>query len=143
MMTPYDIDSPEAVARLLALAVTIDGVPSEAEMGMLERRGVLQQLGLDRDTFNDVIDELCGDLRAGSPIGDAGDFSLLRPAQLESMLDEVQALELRRDLIALFIDIFSADHRYEHAESVFLQTVLRHWGASEEVLASEHEAAPN
>lgn len=133
MMVSYEADSPRAIARLLALAVTVDGVPAEAELKLLERRGVLRSLGLDRQTFDDVIDSLCKDLRAGWRVGNAADFSVLRPAQLESMLDEIRSPELQRDLVALFIDIFSADRRYPPAESVFLRSVLRCWG-EEQVL---------
>ncbi len=131
MMTRYETDSPEAVARLLALAVTVDGVPAESELAMLERRGVLAGLGLNREGFNAVIDQLCVDLRKGTRVGDAADFGVLRPAQLEMMLHEVQSLELQRDLIALFIEVFSADKRYQPAESIFLRSVLRCWGADE------------
>lgn len=134
MMTHYEADSPRAVARLLALAVTVDGVPAESELKMLERRGVLRSLGLDPQAFDDVIDSLCKDLRAGWRVGDAADFSVLRPAQLESMLDEIRSPELQRDLVSLFIDIFSADRRYPPAESVFLRSVLRRWG-EDKVLA--------
>jgi uncharacterized tellurite resistance protein B-like protein len=132
MMTSYETDSPNAIARLLALAVTVDGVPAEAELEMLDKRGVLRHLGLDQAGFNVVIDALCADLRSGDKVGDAADFTILRPAQLEAMLNEVQSPALQRDLIALFIEIFSADHRYQHAESVFLRGVLRYWGADEQ-----------
>ncbi len=140
MMTRYETDCPQAVARLLALAVTVDGVPAEAELAMLERRGVLARLGLDRDGFNSVIDQWCADLRSVGRVGDAGDFSVLRPAQLEMILDEVQSLELQRDLIALFIEIFSADNRYAPSESIFLRSVLRHWGADQSAQAMDMPA---
>lgn len=140
MMTRYETDSPEAVARLLALAVTVDGVPAESELSMLERRGVFARLGLDRDGFNAVIEQLCADLRELGTVADAGDFSVLRPSQLEMMLDEVQSLELQRDLIALFIEIFSADNRYEPAESIFLRSVLRCWGADQSLRAMDMPA---
>lgn len=139
-MTPYETDSPQAIARLLALAVTVDGVPAEAELAMLEQRGVLAHLGLDRDSFNDVIDQLCFDLRSGNKVGDAADFTILRPAQFESVLDEIRSPELRRDLVALFIEIFSADHRYLHAESVFLRGVLHYWGADEQIVVMDSPA---
>ncbi|MDQ7991014.1 MAG: hypothetical protein REI09_15410, partial [Candidatus Dactylopiibacterium sp.] len=130
-MRSYPIDSPEAIARLLALAVTVDGVPSEAELDMLEARGALQYLGMSRDAFSDVIDALCSDLREALPGATQIAYSLLRPEVLHALLDEVRAPELQRDLTALFIEIFSADQRYPQAESAFLRTVLAHWGGEE------------
>lgn len=131
-MTSYPVDSPAALARLLALAMTIDGVPSESELDLLEARGALRYLDMSRDAFSDVIDRLCADLREDGAVGaDGSVISELKPEQLQAMLDEVQSPELRRDLTALFIEIFSADQRFPQAESRFLSSVLAHWGEEE------------
>ncbi|MDO6387549.1 MULTISPECIES: hypothetical protein [unclassified Uliginosibacterium] len=126
-MNPYPIDSPHAVVRLLALAVTIDGVPSDAELRTLEQRGVLQALRLSRDDFDDVMDALCADLRQSTPTDRRG-FRSLGRSQIRAMLDEIQAPALQREVAALLFDIFSSDHRLVRAESILLWDALDHWG---------------
>ena len=128
-MRPYPIDSPAAVLRLLALAVTVDGVPADAEFEMLESRGILSRLGCSRDDFDALMDQLCADLRAGSA-ADARGYRRLGAAQLDAVLDEIRDPALQRETAGLLFDIFSADRRLAHAEAVLLWEALERWGLS-------------
>ncbi len=126
-MTTYPIDSPLAVARLLALAVTVDGVPLEVELRLLEERGVLEALKLSREDFEDVMDTLCADLRRIAPVDKQG-FRCLSHTQVRALLSEVQNPALQREVAALLFDIVSSDHRLVRAESLLMWDALTHWG---------------
>lgn len=126
-MSDYPNESPRAVARLLALAVAVDGVPAEAEIDLLERRGVLAALGLARSDFEWIMDELCLDLQRLSPV-DAQGYISLRPQTLHRLLDEVRHPALRVALVELLGEIFCADHRLAQGESILLREALAYWG---------------
>lgn len=126
-MSDYPNESPRAVARLLALAVAVDGMPAEAEIDLLEQRGVLAALGLARSDFEWIMDELCLDLQRLSPV-DAQGYVSLRPQALHGLLDEVRHPALRVALVELLGEIFCADHRLAQGESILLREALAYWG---------------
>lgn len=126
-MSDYPNESPRAVARLLALAVAVDGVPADAEIELLEQRGVLAALGLARSDFEWIMDELCLDLQHQSPV-DAKGYVSVRPQMLRQLLDEVRHPALRVALVELLGEIFCADHRLAQGESILLREALAYWG---------------
>jgi hypothetical protein len=55
-LTPYAENSPEAMLRIIALFIVSDGELAEAEIDVLDRLGVLDTLGVDREAFALVFD---------------------------------------------------------------------------------------
>ena len=138
-MSDYPNDSPTAVARLLALGVVVDGVPAEAEIQVLEQRGILAALGLTRSDFERIMDELCAELQRHSPV-DAQGYVSLSPEALRLLLDDVHHPALRVLLVELLGEIFCADHRLAQGESILLREALAYWGEtafSPELLVSQ------
>lgn len=125
-MTLYLKDSQQAMLRLLALAVTSNGVPVDSEVTMLEKRGVLRGLGLGRADLDAALAALCADLRATEPLAIQG-FSKLSRKEVIQLLDEIRDPAKQRQIAQLLFDIFSMDHRMVRAESILLWEALDHW----------------
>lgn len=61
-MKTYPVNSPEAAARVLAMAMVSDGQYSLAELRALDRQKAPAMLGLTPEAFKAVIDDFCQDL---------------------------------------------------------------------------------
>ena len=61
-MQTYPDNSPEAAARVLAMAMLADGQYSMTEIRALDRQQVPARLGLTPEAFKTVVDGFCQDL---------------------------------------------------------------------------------
>ena len=61
-MRSYPANSPQAAARIVALAVVADGDIGDAETQWLDRLAVHEQLGLARHELHALLDSFCEDL---------------------------------------------------------------------------------
>jgi hypothetical protein len=58
-MRTYPVNSPEAAARVLAMAMVADGQYSLTEMRALDRQHAPALLGLSPEAFKGVVDDFC------------------------------------------------------------------------------------
>ena len=61
-MKAYPVNSPEAAARVLAMAMLADGQYSMTEIRSLDRQHAPERLGLSPEAFKAVVDGFCQDL---------------------------------------------------------------------------------
>lgn len=123
-MRIYPTDSPRAAARILALAMIVDGDLAPAELRTLARTGVLEEIDIDFDTFQDLMGELCEDML----IDAAGRRDVeLEPEALDRMLGEVRDPALRRRLLAAMSRIADADGVLADAEATLLAHAAAAW----------------
>lgn len=61
-MQTYPHNSPEAAARVLAMALVADGQYNLPELRALDRHRIPAQLGLTAEAFKDVVDRFCREL---------------------------------------------------------------------------------
>lgn len=61
-MKAYSVNSPEAAARVLAMAMLADGQYSMTEIRALDRQQAPARLGLTPEAFKAVVDGFCQDL---------------------------------------------------------------------------------
>ena len=61
-MRQYPSDSPEALTRIVALALMADGIIDPSELRLLKDQEILSRLGLDPDSFDRVFYEFCTDM---------------------------------------------------------------------------------
>lgn len=125
-MRTYPTDSPQAAARLLAMALVADGHYTLTEIRVLDRLQAAQRLGLKPEALKDVLDAFCEDLLAacgGRWSGSADMDDTLR----QQMLDEVQDPELRAQVMALCQAIVQADGHESDGEAALLDTLIRAW----------------
>lgn len=126
-MRCYPIDSPQAAARIVALAAMADGHLDRRELDHLERLGVHDQLGLTRADWHDVLHALCEDLLACTRLT-WGDACTVDPLTLQHLLAEVHDPALRERVLVLSLAAAEADAQVTDGEALVLAAAVERWG---------------
>lgn len=126
-MRCYPTDSPQAAARIVALAAMADGHLDHGELDHLERIGVHTQLGLTRADWHDVLHALCEDLLACTRLT-WGDACSVDPLTLQHLLAEVHDPALRERVLALCLAAAEADAQVTDGEALVLAAAVERWG---------------
>ena len=89
-MRHYPSDSPQAMARLVVLALLADGIIDTSELDQLDDKRTIASLGLDSGSFDDVFYGFCADmLRSGQRM--TAERLDLDDDAIDRMLDEILA----------------------------------------------------
>ncbi|ASW01475.1 TerB family tellurite resistance protein [Paraburkholderia aromaticivorans] len=126
-MRTYPRNSPQAAARIVALALTSDGHVSSAEERVLDRLNIAGELGLAPAQFEQIVQTLCEDHSVAQP-SFAPPVGHLDPAMLTSLIDEIDDPALRRKVIRLCVAVAVADDHLADSEIALLAAVLNAWG---------------
>ncbi|MBE0587473.1 MAG: TerB family tellurite resistance protein [Hydrogenophaga sp.] len=94
-MQSLPVNSPQAAARVLAMALVADGHFSMTELRALDRLDAPARLGLSPGAFKDVLDRFCQDLLT---IGNGHWTGTVDPATREQLMAEITQPALQ-DLI--------------------------------------------
>lgn len=127
-MKTYPTDSQEAVCRLLALSMIVDGHVAPAEIRAMEHCAILERIGADTASFDAVVHALCEDLlctarfRAGIEVD-------LDKRLIDSLLDEVADPLLRMCTLKAMLDIVHADSTIDSREHLLLQRAMKKWSS--------------
>ena len=124
-MRSYPKNSPRAAGRLLALTIIVDGNVALSELKAVYRSRILDHIALDDDEFDAVLHELCNDLLATAHHGNVH----VDTATIDAFLDDVDALELRRNLLGAMWRLADADGWLADAEAIVLNRAAIRWGA--------------
>lgn len=127
MMRCYPTDSPQAAARLVALAALADGHLDRTELDHLDRLRVHERLGLTRAEWHDVLHALCEDLLACTRLT-WGDACSVDPLTLQHLLAEVHHPVLREQVLALCLAAAEADAQVSDGEALVLAAAVERWG---------------
>lgn len=125
-LTDYAENSPEAVLRIIAMFVVSDGELADEEMETIERLGVLQTLGVDRDRFALTFDSYCDDLIDHA--GTSRYVGLADPSWLDAVLAPVTDPDRQRFIAATLLHLAHSDGHFADAELVVLRRLLDRWG---------------
>ena len=107
-MRNYPVDSTEAMARIVALALLADGALDHSEVAALEKHELRENLDLPADTLERVIHEFCNDLMQTARAPNIGQIEL--DVQLvDHLLDDIQSPELQKKALTAIVDIVNAD----------------------------------
>jgi uncharacterized tellurite resistance protein B-like protein len=134
-MRTYPTDSPQAAARIVALTLVADGHVSQAELDVLERVGVDEQLGLAPLMLKAVMQGFCEDLlQARNPHW--SEACQIDPRTLNQLMAEIEDPALRRTVLRLCVAVAEADDHVSDAESVVLVSAVSQWGLQHDMLNS-------
>ena len=126
-MRSYPRNSPEAAARIVALALLADGHFSRAEVEAMDRGGARQQLGISPEGLQTVVRTLCEDLLATrSELWTAA--CAVDRRTLESLLDEIDDPMLQLKVLQLCILACTADGELSGPESGVIRAAVSRWG---------------
>ncbi|CAB3759954.1 TerB family tellurite resistance protein [Paraburkholderia humisilvae] len=125
-MRTYPRNSPEAAARIVALALTADGHVCSSEDRALDRLNVSRELGLAPGEFPGIVQALCEDQLLGpaswaAPAGDLEDDALT------TLMAEIDDPALRRKVMRLCLAVAVADDYLADGEIALLAAMLDAW----------------
>lgn len=120
-MRSYPTDSPQAVARIVALALLADGNLHPIEMEALRAMPELPQA-----TLLGVVREFCEDLMATHAAAPASTLRL-HDDTIDALLDEVQDESLRIRVLQLCVAVVEADTHLALGEFHVLRAAARRW----------------
>lgn len=135
-MRPYANNSPQAAARIVALAMLADGDICMAEVGVLDRLGAHEQLGLEAEQFHVVVHDCWKELLSAAHLTWA-DACQVDPRSLADPMAEITDPELRFTVLGLCVAVIEADGHVAEGESVVLRAALEQWGPQSALLSSE------
>ena len=125
-MRKYANDSPEAVARVVSLALMADGIVDRSETQLLERHGYLKRLGLAHEQFDKIFYEFCEDMLTSAYRLASGQLEL-DAQSIKSLLREIREPALQKKTLRIMLDVVHADHRLTAGEALLVAQALRQW----------------
>jgi uncharacterized tellurite resistance protein B-like protein len=125
-MRHYPSDSPEALGRIVALALMADGAIDPSELRLLKNEQTMTRLGLDADNFDRVFYEFCTDMLGTAHRVSSGQLEL-DTATIDLLLDEVSEPQLRAETLRTMLDIVHADEQLAGNEAVLIARAMERW----------------
>lgn len=125
-MKSYVIDGPQAMSRILALTMIVDGHVSPSEVSAMHNAPFLDQIGVDADTFDLTMQELCEDLLQAVPNRNAG-LVEINPALLDEVLDEIRDPVVQMCMLKAMLDIVYADGMIDSRETLLVRRAAQSW----------------
>jgi uncharacterized tellurite resistance protein B-like protein len=125
-MRHYPTNSPEALARVVAIAMMADGAIDSSELKSLERHNIINRIGLDHDRFDEVFYAYYEDLLSCAHRLPSGQFEL-DAISIGMLLDEIRDPLLQKKALRAMLDIVNSDHRLTGGEAGLIAQALKHW----------------
>lgn len=125
-MHSYHTNSPEAVSRILALTMIVDGHVSPSEVRAMHASPYLQQVRIDDDTFDRTLRELCEDLLDAAVNRPAGMVEI-DPRLMDALLQDIRDPLLQIRMWRTMVDIVHADGHLDGRESTLVRRAARAW----------------
>jgi uncharacterized tellurite resistance protein B-like protein len=122
----YPSNSPQAAARIVALAMLADGHFCKTELDVLARMDADAHLGLEPEELKAIVHTLCEDLFYSS-LGSWGPANL-DSSTLNALLAEIDDPELRVKVLELCVTVTEADEHIAEGEIHVLAAASEQWG---------------
>ncbi|MDP3811704.1 TerB family tellurite resistance protein [Hydrogenophaga sp. 2FB] len=124
LLRAYPLNSAEAAARIVALALIANGRIETVETAALDALKARERLGLTRQQWHGVIHDLCADLLGPTRCGN----KVRIPSELlDRMLDEVVDDGMRRLVLRLCTAVAQADCQIDDGERFVLMAAIDRW----------------
>ena len=133
-MRHYPVNSPEAAARLLALALLADGHLSRTELLTLDRLRAMDRLGLTPTQLHNVVHALCEDLLASAQLS-WSDRCRVDWQTLRALVAEITDPALRQQVLSLAVAAVEADAEVCESESQVLAAMFEGWELDADALS--------
>ncbi len=133
---PVQLDAERAIAaRLIVLTLIADGELANREIDALDRHGIAELIGVDRDVLMQSVAELCGDLLAEDAAEDT--VRIADVDRIHAMLDAITDPELQKLTCRAMLVLAKADGSIALPEQTLLRQALTHWGLSLDAVAGK------
>ncbi|MGF6771679.1 hypothetical protein P3T18_004166 [Paraburkholderia sp. GAS199] len=128
-MRTYPRNSPQAAARIVALALISDGHVCSSEERALDKLDIAGELGLAPTQFAQIVQTLCEDLSITHATFEPS-AGRIDPSILGPLIEEIDDPVLRRKVVRLCVAVTAADNFLADGELALLAAVLDAWGPS-------------
>ncbi|MDQ5960267.1 MAG: hypothetical protein QG592_1349 [Pseudomonadota bacterium] len=125
-MRHYAPDSPEASARIIALALLADGAIDLSEIDSIRHYKIVEKIGIGDECFNKVIRDFCEDMLVSAHRTTAGQLELDRDTVVELLGDIRQPAEQHK-LLRSILDIINSDGSLAGSEAVLVSEAMKRW----------------
>ena len=125
-MRHYPSDSPEAMTRVVALALLVDGAIDLSELETLRRNDIVSRLGIDHARFDKVIHEFCDDMLAYVNLKPSGQYEL-DPQSIGHLLADIEDPKLQKQVLSAMLDIVNADGNLARSETALVAQAIKQW----------------
>jgi uncharacterized tellurite resistance protein B-like protein len=132
-MRSYSTNSPEALARLVAMAILADGRLDNREVDWIKHNDTAALLGVDRDTLIQVLLDCCRDV-----INEAEQerVFLLEDHRLARLADDLTDPALQKVALSAMLILAKSDGSVSEGEETLLRYLMSRWGLALEDLAA-------
>jgi uncharacterized tellurite resistance protein B-like protein len=124
-MRPYSPNSPQAMARFIAMFMITDGQMDTRELDALDKLMAYDLLGLSRKQFTQVLVEYCDDI--SDEAEQDGTIHLIDKQRIDTLLDEVNDPGRRILTCALAMDVAKSDGDISDPEIALLRYIMKQW----------------
>lgn len=121
---PYPSNSLQARARVVVIALLVDGETDDHELAFLNDPAWLEGLDIERPVFIQVLNEFCEDLAKITP---SGVGYPLRDDELLAMLNEVNHAALQSRLKQVTRHLIECDGKVSRQEAQLWRKMLSSW----------------
>lgn len=125
-MRHYPTNSPEAIGRILAIAMMADGAIDSGELAALEKKDIINRIGLDPDRFDKVFYEYYEDLLTSAHRLPTGQLEL-DGVSIGKLFDEIRDHGLQKLALRSMLDIVNADRQLNGREAALVAQAFQHW----------------
>ena len=132
-MRSYSTNSPEALARLVAMAILADGRLDNREVDWIKHNDTAALLGVDRDTLIQVLLDCCRD---GINEAERERVFLLEDHPLARLADDLTDPALQKVALSAMLILAKSDGSVTEGEETLLRFLMSRWGLSLEDLAA-------
>jgi uncharacterized tellurite resistance protein B-like protein len=132
-MQTHDLDSPQAAAQIVALALVADGEIGQDELALLDRMNVHEQLNLSREAMLDVMRDFCREALSSPQSGWSHDCPL-DEREVARLMAQITRPALRQRVLHLCLQVAEADGQVAEGESFVLNAAVEHWGLQRQML---------
>ena len=132
-MRSYSTNSPEALARLVAMAILADGRLDNREVDWIKHNDTAALLGVDRDTLIQVLLDCCRDV-----INEAEQerVFLLEDHRLARLADDLTDPALQKVALSAMLILAKSDGSVTEGEETLLRFLMNRWALTLEDLAA-------
>ncbi len=126
-MRNYTTDSPEAMSRVVTLALLADGALDRSELDSLEKHDLLGGLNIHPETLDRVMHDFCNDLMQCARAPNIGQIELDHEL-IDHLLGDIRSPDLQKQALSAMIDIVKADGCLNGGEAILVAQAMSRWG---------------
>lgn len=134
-MKRYEQNSPQAVARILAMMMITDAKLDDSEIDILDELRAFEIIGISRSDFSRVVQDYCAELMAQGNAN--GRIRLVDRDRIDHIISEVDDHPRRVETCGMILNIANADGTLHDTELAVFGYILERWGMTLESLQRE------